>query len=101
MWLLSRNGWDWCFGRLLVVDAGASERVHQTVVPLVTAVLEQLAVRLHHGDFRGPRPRPGRGILDGELVEDSVGTHSREALGDTQRRGRTLDDHLVVEVARL
>src|SRR5260221_212895 len=73
-WLLSR-----------ILRARAEQRAdHAALVAFVAGILEHGPVDLRHRHHRSPRPRPRRGILDGELIVDRAVAHAREALHEVQ-----------------
>src|SRR5258708_403106 len=76
-------------GLLLLPGPSTSQQVDDVEVVLVAGVFVHLLGRidLGPGNPGGPRPRPGRRILDSELVVDRAGVDARKAFGDVVGRG--------------
>ena len=61
---------------------GAREDPVHAVVALVAGVFVQLLVRLRHRDRGGPGPRPDRGIVHREFVQQRVGVNPRKTFDE-------------------
>src|SRR5688572_20117424 len=71
-------------GGLAVRSPGALEDVDDAVISFVAAVLVRATLALQHRNLSGPWLRPRRRIARGELVDDPVGAHSREAFDNVE-----------------
>src|SRR6185295_5831856 len=88
-------------GCLLLLVARALQDAGQRVVPFVARVLEHALVGTRHRDRGAPRPRPGVGILDGELVAQGLRALAREPLDQVQPGRRAAEAALEREVGRV
>src|SRR5207302_251073 len=98
---LLRSAFRGFFCGSLLFGPSARERVGQTVISLVTGVLEDRTCRLLPRHLRRPGSCPGRRIVDRELIADAVLVHAREALGQPHALARALERELVREVRRV
>src|SRR5688500_14066870 len=72
--------------RLLLNGARSTEEVGQPVVALVAGVLVERLIRLHHRNLYRPRFGPRRRIVHREFVQQRVGVHPLEPLGQPEIR---------------
>src|ERR1700680_2009141 len=70
----------------VVLGPRGPENVGNAVVGLVTCVLKDRTVALHHRNGCGPRSGEGCGIVHCNFVVDCVGVDTREALDQMQVR---------------
>src|SRR5262249_5886582 len=69
---------------VLLLHARAVERAVHRLVPLVAGVLEDLILGALHEQDGGPRPRPVRWVVYGDLVFQGVGVEAAEPLDQVQ-----------------
>src|SRR5262245_31027897 len=84
--------------RLLLREPRTHERVVETEIAFVARVLEERPGGSLHRHLAGPRPRPGRRVVDGEPVLNHVGRHAGEALDHLHVRARVAERVLAVQV---
>src|SRR5687768_2159215 len=67
--------------RRFLSETRAGRDRRQAVIAFVARVLVKGAVDARHLVLATPRPRPGCGVVDGELVADRIRARQGEALG--------------------
>src|SRR5215831_21066333 len=86
------------FSCFFLTQPGAAKDVLQRVVRFVACIFVYLFVRCRPGVLAGPWPRPSCRILDRELIEESVRSHTSESFDDMHILGGSPEPGFVREI---
>src|SRR6185436_21117654 len=86
---------------LRFLKARAAQHAAKRVVALVACVFVDRFVRSDPRILSGPAPIPGRGMLEGEAIEQRLVVDAREAFDDVEVLARSAELSLSREVGRV